>query len=204
MSQYKKHPIDIALEALSPIIAPSFALRSARDGEKIPDTYPLVDYIIIGGQGKVYDKGTNQWRSSFLIQLDILIQETKPLSWCEFDELKDAQDRHSLFWLFEQMLENFISLTVNPTAVSNLLRENDMIYSEYRFKMESYIQTLYRAQQGMDKLTGVSGRFVMSMLSEDGSGCCLINGGLKQLERLQDLTIEGSVSYKNIQNQITP
>lgn len=205
MSQYKKHPIDIALEALAPIIAPSFTLRSVRDDEEIPPTYPLVDYVIIGGQGKVYDRPTNQWRSSFFVQLDILIEETKPLDWCQFNELADAQDRHGLFWRLEQMLENFISLLVNPTAVSGLLRENDMIYSEYRFKMESYIQTNYHNKQGSDKLTGVSGRFILSLLSENGSGCCLINNdNAPQLEKLQALTKVDSVSYEMIQNEITP
>jgi len=205
MSQYKTHPFVLALEALCPILYPSFTLRSARDGETTPEKYPLVDYIIISGQSKTYNPGTKKFRGNFLVQLDLLVKETDdPLSWCEYDELKDAQDRQALFWFLEQQVEIFIKLLIDPRSVSTNLNEQDMIYSKFDFKLESFISTNPHNKRGAHNLTGISSVFTLSALSDDGSGCCLINDTVEQWEKLQKITREGSVSYKKIENELNP
>ena len=205
MSQYKSHPITIALEALTPVFAPSFTLRSVRDDENKALKYPLIDYVIIGGQGSTYDNSKNQWRQSFFMQLDILIQETRPLCWTSFNELKDAQDRQSLYWLFEGMVQQFITLLINPSVVSNLLNTSDMIYSKFDFKLENFIASSYQNKHGVDKLTGISTQFVISAISEEGNACCLINNSnIKQLVELQNLTKLNSTSWKKIEALINP
>lgn len=202
--QYKSHPFVIALEALCPVVTPSFALRSARDGEKKPLKYPLVDYIIIGGQGKTYSKSKNQWRSNFLVQLDILFQEGAPLDWCKYKELQDAQDRQALFWKLEQMIEQFITLLVNPSAALKELKESDLIYGQFEFELDAYIATSYHNKKGQNNLTGISSQFVLSARSEEGGACCLNDGTTEQYERFQKLTKEGSVSYRLLENLINP
>ena len=98
---FKPHPFVIALKALQPVFANGFYLRSARDAEEKPLQYPLIDYFIESGGVKTYDPSTNIWRASFDVRLDVMVQETKPLDWCKFDFLKDAQDRGALHHYFE-------------------------------------------------------------------------------------------------------
>lgn len=202
-SQYESHPFVVALEALCPVIVPSFFLRSVRDDESNPPIYPLVDYVIIAGQGKTYSKAKNKWRVNILVQLDILIQEAPSLDWCQYEELKDAKDRQALFWNLEQKLEQFLTLLINPSAVTKNLSEMDMIYGKYQFELDAYIGTGYHNKKGKDWLTGVSGQFVLSLYSDDGGGCCLFDSDdTSQLERFQKLTKEGSVSYRKLENLI--
>ncbi len=199
--QYQKHPIDTALEALAPILAPSFTLRSSRDGENIVRKYPLIDYTIVGAQGKTYDPSKNQWRSNYLVILEILVEERKPLSWCQYPELAQAQDRHALFFLLEQMIEQLITLLVNPKKVSNLISPFDTIYSELDFKLVNFIGSQNKFKQGGDETTGVVANFVLSSIDPDGGACCLIDyNNVNQLQELRDLMVLGSNSWNLLNN----
>jgi hypothetical protein len=203
MSQYKTHPFILALEALCPILYPSFTLRSARDGEETPKKYPLIDYVIASGQGKTYNSSTKKFRGNFLIALDFFVKETNaPLSWCQYDELKDAQDRQSLFWFMEEQFDEFMRLLIDPRGASDKLNESDMIYSQHDFKLENIISTTYHSKQGPHKLTGITTLFTISALSD--SKCCLINNTVEQWEQLQKIVKEGSVSWRKIEKEINP
>lgn len=203
MNQYQRHPIDIALEALTPVLMPSFFLRSVRDKETKPK-YPLVDYVIISNDRKAYDKAKNQWRSSYLVQVDFLIKESNPLDWCQYDELKDAQDRHALHYRFERLFEKFIELLTNPTASSKYIsNQMDLVYGKLDFRFENFIGGAYLNKYGTDFVTGYSSQFVLSCVSDNADTCCFFDEELK-LESLLPLTFIGSVSNKRITNALNP
>jgi len=199
--QYKKHPIDRALEAFSPIVAPSFTLRSSRDSEREVRKYPLIDYTIVGAQSKEYNSEKNEWRSHYLVILEILVEERKPLSWCQYPELATAQDRHSLFYMLEQIIEQLLVLLTNPSKISNLIRPLDTVFSDLFFKLENFIGVQNKFKSGGDETTGVVANFVLSCVDEEGSACCLIDyNNIAQLHKLRDLMQFGSVSW-NLLNQ---
>ncbi len=199
--QYKKHPIDRALEALAPIIAPSFTLRSYRDKEGTVNKYPLIDYAIAGTTSKVYDTSKNQWRSTYLVIVEILVQEKHIKDWCNYTELADAQDKHALFLAMEVIIEQFIVLLTKPKSVSNLIRPLDTIYSDLFFQLEGSPTTQNLSGHGIDKLTGIAANFEISCIDSEGGGCCLIDfNNQDQLDRLRDLMQYGSVSW-NLLNQ---
>lgn len=204
MQQYKPHPFTLALEALCPLLLPSFTLRSVRDYETTPVVYPLVDYVIISGQGKNYENSKNKFRSLYLVQIDILFEESSPNCWAEYEELSAAKERQALYYRLEEIFEQLIVLLVNPSAISPVLKGNDMIYSKYDFRLDSYLQTVYHNKKGADNLTGASARFILSAQSDGGVGCCLLEDGASVdiLEAFQKLTLTDSVSYKLIQNLI--
>ena len=199
--QYKKHPIDRALEALAPILAPSFTLRSFRDKEGTVLKYPLIDYAIAGTTSKVYDKATNKWRSTYLVIFEILVQEKHIKDWCNYTELANAQDKHALFLAMEVIVEQFIVMLTNPKSVSNLIRPLDTIYADLFFQQEGIVTTQNLSGHGIDKLTGIAANFEISCLDSEGGGCCLIDfNNADQLQRLRDLMQYGSVSW-NLLNQ---
>lgn len=195
--QYQKHPIDVAIESIAPIFAPSFTVRSSRDAETVVLKYPLIDYAIGGIQGVVFDTSKNLWRTSYFVVLDFLLQERKPLDWCIFTELQAAKDRHALFYDLDKIFTSFMELLTKPSKLSNLLNASDMIYAQHDFKLENVIATNYHYGHGGDKLTGISTQFVLSAVSDT---CCAIDTtNLDQLTKLQALTIVGSVSWNKIQ-----
>lgn len=204
MSQYKSHPFVIALEALTPIFAPSFFLRSARDNENTPPKYPLIDYVIVGGDGKTRDRATNKWRRTYTIQLDFLIQETKPLSWCNFDELKDAQDRQALFNKFDEMTEDFLTMLIEPSKMYKGLNLQDFIYGKFEFRLEAFIASRYWAKHGKDKLTGISSRFSISALSDSEGICCLVDDTPEQWQNIQALLIQNTTSWRIVDKILNP
>lgn len=195
--QYQKHPIDVAIESIAPIFAPSFTVRSSRDAETVVLKYPLIDYAIGGIQGVVFDPSKNLWRTSYFVVLDFLLQERKPLSWCEFTELEAAKDRHALFYDLDKIFTSFMELLTKPSKLSNLLNASDMIYAQHDFKLENIIAANYHYGHGGDKLTGISTQFVLSAVSDT---CCAIDStNIDQLTKLQALTVIGSVSWNKIQ-----
>lgn len=199
--QYKKHPIDRALEALAPILAPSFTLRSYRDKEGTVLKYPLIDYAIAGTTSKVYDASKNQWRSTYLVIFEILVQEKKVKDWCDYTELADAQDKHALFLAMEVIVEQFIVLLTKPKSVSNLIRPLDTIYADLFFQQEGAVTTQNLSGHGVDKLTGIAANFEISCIDSEGGACCLVDfNNTDQLQRLRDLMQYGSVSW-NLLNQ---
>lgn len=200
MSQYKKHPIDIALEGLSPILAPSFTLSSVRDIPEKNKKYPLIEYVIVGSQNINFDQTRQQWRNQSYVVLDFLLKESSPLDWCKYEELEQAKDLHSLQWHLEKLIQHFITLLVNPKSVYKSLNPSDMIWGEYDFKLENFIgsQGLYKHSE--HKLTGVSVQFVLSYWSNDN--CCIIDcANINQLKRLKDVTKTNSVSWKLLANE---
>lgn len=212
MSNIKPNPFVLALEALCPVLVPSFTLRSVRDGERAkPEHYPLVDYVIVAETGATYDTSKNLWRVSYLLQLDFLLRETKEKAWCDYDELKENQDRQALHNQLASLTRSFLTIVVNPqAAIKNpsgkgpILKECDTIFSEYDFRFESFIGTNFKSKHGNNKLTGTSSRFVLSWLDRDGGGCCVADGSVAQWERIQKLAVEDSLSWKMINNLITP
>ena len=203
----KDHPFVIALNALCPVLLPSFYLRSARDKEEVPAQYPLVDYIIVQGLSKSYDNSKKKFRSNFLVKLDFFVRETEtPNDWCKYTELKDAQSVQALHWFFENRIEDFIELLTNPRGASNLLNESDMIYSEFDFRLENFVSIIYHRKWGQDHLTGTSANFVLSAWSTSNQNqCCLIDeSDPDQLEKLKKIVKEGSVSYLKIENILNP
>lgn len=203
--QYQKHPIDRALEALPLILAPSFTLRSSRDSEHDVKKYPLIDYTIVGAQSKEYDPSKNQWRTSYLVVLEMLIEERKPLSWCQYSELSTAHDRHGVCYLMEQMIEKFLVFLVNPSKVSNVTNKSDSIFSDLDFKLVNYIGTQYKFKKGADETTGIYSNFVISCIDQDGAACCLIDyQNIDQLTKLRDLQKVGSNSWRMIDKLINP
>ncbi len=199
--QYKKHPIDRALEALAPILAPSFTLRSFRDKEGTVLKYPLIDYAIAGTTSKVYDASKNQWRSTYLVIFEILVQEKKVYDWCNYTELADAQDKHALFLAMEVIVEQLLVLLTNPSKIATQIRPLDTIYADLFFKIEGAFTSQYVSGHGKDLLTGVIANFEISCIDSEGGGCCLIDfNNTDQLQRLRDLMIYGTVSW-NLLNQ---
>jgi hypothetical protein len=199
--QYKKHPIDRALEALAPILAPSFTLRSYRDKEGTVLKYPLIDYAIAGTTSKVYDTSKNQWRSTYLVIFEVLVQEKNIKDWCAYSELAEAQDKHALFLAMEVIVEQFIIMLTHPEKVTKLIRPLDTIYADLFFKLEGTPTTQNLSGHGIDKLTGIAANFEISCIDSEGGACCLIDfNNQDQLDRLRDLMEYGSVSW-NLINQ---
>lgn len=204
MSQFKDHPVVTLINTIFPIILPTFTLRSVRDLEQTPETYPLVDYVIIRGGRETLDRAKNTMRSEVQLQIDILVKETKPLSWCEYDALKDAQSRQALHSYFHSKMRQFIKTIVNPHRIEpSLIKYDDVLYRKYDWQFNQIIGTEYFNQNGKHKLTGVSSVIELSFIPQEDDLCCLSEpNNVDQLQKLQGIVNLNSNSYKLIQNKI--
>ena len=203
MSQFQDHPFVTLMNTLFPVILPQFHLRSVRDRESMPEKYPLVDYVIIRGGREVLERPKNTFRSEIDVQIDILVQESSPLSWCEYDFLKDAQTRQALFSFLHNRLRQFIKLVVNPTLIDpSLVKACDVIFEKHDWRFVQTIGTEYFNQKTADNLTGVSAVMQFSYIPREDSVCCLSDGTEEQYQNMQGMVLEDSTSYKLIQNKI--
>lgn len=194
---YKPHPFVTAIETVLPIFLPSFSLRSSRDqaGKR---SYPSVEYVLIRGGNKVYDRSKKTWRSTFEVQLGILLKESKENFWCSCDELKDAKDVQSLFWELEKKLNGIIKTIIDPQSASKNIKFCDLSFAHYDFKLESYLGTQY-VRKYDNNLTGVYSVFNLSSYSDDKEYCCNFEDNLQGLKNQQSLVSEDSQSWKKIQ-----
>ena len=200
--QYKEHPFTLLVCNIFPLILPSATIRSARDGEKYPSTFPLIDYIIIRGGREVLNKGKNTFEAIIDVQIDILVKETSPLSWCEYDDLADAKSRQALFEKFHSYIREFIKIAANPTRLSKLIKLHDVLWSEYDFRFVQTIGTEYHNRKGASNFTGISSVMQFSYIPQDDDVCCLDDGTNDFYEALRGIVEPGSTSDKLIQNEI--
>ena len=165
----------------------------------------MVDYLIVRGGNKTYDRTAKKWRVTFEVQIGILFSGTKGKKcfWGDCDELKEAKDLQALFWYLDQALEEFIQIVIDPQSASSSIKFNDLVFAERDFKLESYNNTQYVKDLGMEQLTGVYSSLNISCFSDTKKVCCTFDEGtLLGLENQQKLVKEGSSSYNKIQKQI--
>lgn len=197
---YPEHPIAKALNVLAPLLDVNFDLRSARDAEKRPIRYPLLDYVVIIEQGGEYDTTKNSWRVNMLVQFDLLFQERHFAEFCNVSKLEGDQAAQAAFWKWSGDLRKIVSLMVNPKALTNVYKEEDIIFAKYDFRLVQWIETFYHRNKGADKLTGVSSRFLLSALDADNAFCCTDD----DLAGLRGIVFPDSVSDKMIVNKLNP
>ena len=180
MSQYKQHPFVEAMNVISPIILPSFKIRSIRDDNGSIIKQPVFDYVINSITDKVYDKSTRKWRATYNIILMLSILESKsPVDdWCKYDELKDAQDRQALFYRFNELLQEFIVMLVNPSAISKSIKNSDTIYSKYDFQLGLFRDGAYFNKKGKQDLTGIAIDIDISCFVGEQTVCCIDDGSI--------------------------
>ncbi len=203
MSQYKDHPFIIALNAIAPVIVPSFKMVSIRDDKSQKHKSPILSYAIASILNKVLDPATSKFRTTYSILLDLAVFESNtPLSWCEYEELKDAQNRQALFSKLEGLLQDIIVILVKPSRVSKDVKDQDTIYYKYEFRFEGFTGGTYYSGKGMPKMTGTYIEFNISCLMEENEICCVDDGSKEIAEKMQGLVKEGSNSYRFLQKRI--
>lgn len=203
MSQFKDHPFVQLMNAIFPVILPNFYLRSVRDRENMPEQYPLIDYVIIRGGRETLERPKNTFRAEIDVQIDILVKETSPLSWCKFDFLEEAQSRQALYHYFQNKIREFIKLAVNPTRLDPTnIKQCDVLYKDYDWRFIQTIGTAHHKQVDKGKLTGISAAMQFSYIPQDDDVCCLIDGTAEQWEKIQQMVVQDSTSWKLIQNII--
>lgn len=203
MSQYQDHPFVLLINKIFPLLLPSFTLRSVRDKESYPEKYPLIDYVIIRGGRETFDRAKNTFRSQIDVQIDLLVKESEPLSWCEFDELKDAQSRQALFNFLHNRIREFIKMAVNPNKLDpKNLKVCDILWKDYDFQFVQTIGTEYHNKHTHKKLTGVSSVMQFSYIPQEDEVCCLNDGSYEFWTNLQRIVFKDSTSFKLIQNII--
>lgn len=203
MNQYKDHPFVQALNVIVPLVAPSFEIVSIRDNKGIIKG-PTFEYVISSLSNKVYDKSKNKFRSTYNVLIGLAVMESKtPLSWCEYDELKDAQSRQALFTKLDEMLESFLIWLVNPNAASKSVSNNDTIYSKYDFQIPTFRGGVYYSNsKGPRGSSGLMFDFDLSCFTGEGLICCADDGSKVIAEKIQTIVKEESNSFKLLQKRI--
>lgn len=203
MSQYKPNPFVEALNVIAPILAPSFKLVSLRDELKQKLNQPTLNYVISSIPNKVWDNSTNKFRTTYEVLLNAeVLQATKPKNWCDYDELKDAQDIQALLYKLEILLQDILVMLVNPSKFSKDLSNGDVIYSKYQFILETFRDGGIYSEKGTKNATGVSIIFNLSFLSDENTTCCVDDNSKDIAEKLQTLVEENTISYKLFQKRI--
>lgn len=203
MSQYKPNPFVEALNVIAPILAPSFELVSLRDDNNQRYSNPVISYVIASIVNKERLTQLNKFRTTYAIILDLGIRESlKPIDWCEYEELKDAQDMQALLYKMEVILQDIIVMLVNPSKFSKDLSNGDTIYSKYEFRFEGFRDGVYYRKKGKQDMTGVAIEFNLSFLSDENTTCCVDDNSKDIAEKLQALVEENTISYKLLQKRI--
>lgn len=204
MSQFKDHPFVEAMNVVAPIILPSFEVRSIRDDNGTIVKKPVFDYVINSIVDKTYDKTRRKWRATYNIILMLSVLETRsPVDgWCKYEELKDAQNRQALFYRFNELLQDFIVMLINPAAASGSISNNDTIYSKYDFEFVLFRDGAYFNKKGKQNLTGIAIDFDLSCFVGEQSICCVDDGSASVAEKLQSIVKSESVSFKKFQKII--
>lgn len=200
IKQVPSHPINEALSALSPVIGANFDLNSYRDSAGEADTFrfPRMDYAVILEDNAQYIAGQKVWRITQTIQLDYVVEEKDFLCQCQETNLAESQAIQAVQKSYTDNIRTFITLLTNPTIIKPNLRECDFPFARFEWRFVNWITAFYFRKHGADELTGASARIQLSFLDIDSALCCTAN----ELQLLQNLTIEDSVSYKLLQNEI--
>lgn len=192
-----KHPITQALEIIAPIVGCNFVIRSPRDPEfQSYEAFPALDYYIVDEQNAVYDKSKNSWRITQLVRLDYHVQESINVCISDMEDLKHVQDIQAAMFAFSSKLKSIVTLMINPKSIMpTAIKDSDVIYNKYQFKLENFVLGVYHRKKGENKLTGASNIFSISFLDADKQFCCIDDS-----QKLRGLVEEGSISDQLIQN----
>jgi len=203
MSQYANHPIVQALNVIAPLIAPSFELVSAADDNRQIYKNPILAYVIPNFTNKVLDRSTGRFRTTFSFVLELAVFECKsPEDWCKYSELEGAQDRQSLFYKLEVMIQNIITMFVDPNKINPSISNGDTVYSQYGFALEGFRDGVYLREKSKQNMTSTAIFINMSCFTGDGEICCVDDGTKEIAEKIQGILVEGSVSYRTLQKRI--
>lgn len=205
--QYPEHPIVLALNAVVPVVLPSFTLYSGRDNGKKP-AFPMLGYVIVNTQNETYDASTRKFKGTIQVQIEALLKEPKDereFDWCQYSELQHNQNKQALMYDLEQKLKQILLFIVHPNQAANKdtikLDKYDSIFEKYEFGNLNISVSEYRNRVDSN-LTGAVVLFTMSYVS-DRIACCILNDTDKQqLEALKGVFNKDSVTEQIIQKQL--
>ena len=167
-----KHPLTLALCALSPVVGANYVLRSARDSEHEPDKFPLVEYVVHKERKSEFDFTRKCWRVELVVQLDFLLEEDNALECLAENELSDSQAIQALQFGLTSRIRSLIQFLILPSSIGEGYKDEDFIWSDYGFKLVELVESVYFRKKGSDELTGASSLFVLSVLDKDNIICC--------------------------------
>jgi hypothetical protein len=200
IKQVPSHPITEALSALAPVVGVNFDLNSYRDSAGEADTFrfPRIDYAVILEDNSEYLPGQKLWRITLTIQLEYVTTEANFLCQCAETNLEESQAIQAIQKSYTDIIRTFITFLTNPTIIKPNLREEDFPFARFDWRFVNWITGFYFRRQGADELSGATARIQLSFLDVDSALCCTSD----QLQKIQDLTIPDSVSFKLLQNEI--
>lgn len=205
MDNHKAHPFVEALNAVAPLVVPSFKVVSLRDN-KNNDHYPVLDYAIVSAINETYDPVKQVFTGRLQLFVELLLKEPRNANafWCDVTELEKNQDRQALMYDLENKMRQIMVLITDPTKAVNDMRlsKDDFTWKDYDFSSLQVTTMQQVAQLPPKNLTGVSCQFNISYRTPRIT-CCITNqNSVNELEQLQNSFIDGSTSSVLIQNKI--
>ena len=196
---YPNHPFNEALVALSPLVGAHF-LDSPRDdgGAGSPFIYPRIEYAVLTETNASWLPGQKLWRVSQSIQIDFLLTEAEFVAQCRQTRLEESQSIQAVQKAITDKIRAFLTYLIDPTVFDGKTRKEDFSFARFEWKLESWLGGFYFRKLGAKQETGASVRVVLSFLDLEGTKylCC------PDIEKLRDLAVENSVSWKILNNQI--